>query len=447
MANDSDGKLRALALIIKFGHDLYQCKDLKSAASAAVNNSHGLLGFRSSALFCVSDHKKCSILGQFGLAEVNEYSSVAVQQVKLVAGTKFEDSGICVIRNEMLPEELAKNNTVYLLCKLLPPASMDQNHFYIWLLEYEKEIPDSAAATAQLMGKSISEALSLIGQTGVGNRRKSPKILKKTIKFALILLLITAAMFFPVRESSTAEFMLTAPEITAAYACLDGTVSQCLKQDGAFVRKGEVIIRFDTSELKYRLANAQSELKEAEAEYELALQNAFTDESKLGKVKLLRARCEVLQVSVDEAKWYLKNAEVRAGADGILVLMDKRAELVTGKAVKNGEKLFEIFGGDGMIAEIMVNERDSSILQEKFDTTLFLHTAPEKGITGEVLSASQYPVLNKQNQYSYPIRMKLHTDAEKDLRYGMRGVAKLSGKDVPLGYYLFKSLILYFRNW
>ena len=349
MANESDGRLKALALIIKFGHDLYQCKDLKSAASSAVNNSHGLLGFRSSALFRVSDHKKCRILGQFGLAEVNEHSLVAVQQVKLVDGTKIEDCGTCVVRNEMLPEELAKNNAVYLLCKLLPPTAMDQNHFYVWLLEYEKEIPESAVATAQLMGKSVSEALSLLEQMGEGTRRKSPKLLKKTIKTALALLLIALAMFFPVRESSTADFMLTAPDITAAYACLDGTVSQCLKQDGAFVRKGEVIIRFDTSELKYRLANAQSELKEAEADYELAMQNAFTDESKLGKVKLLRARCEVLQVSVDEAKWYLKNAEIRAGADGILVLMDKRAELVTGKAVRNGDKLFEIFGGDGMI--------------------------------------------------------------------------------------------------
>ena len=33
------------------------------------------------------------------------------------------------------------------------------------------------------------------------------------------------------------------------------------------------------------------------------------------------------------------------------------------------------------------------------------------------------------------------------VRFGMRGVVKLSGKKVSSGYYLFKNLILYFRNW
>jgi hypothetical protein len=78
---------------------------------------------------------------------------------------------------------------------------------------------------------------------------------------------------------------------------------------------------------------------------------------------------------------------------------------------------------------------------------LFLHTAPEKGIAGTIVSVAQYPVLNEQNLYCYTIRMKLPETAEKNLRFGMRGVAKISGSEVSLGYYLFKNMILYFRNW
>jgi hypothetical protein len=37
-------------------------------------------------------------------------------------------------------------------------------------------------------------------------------------------------------------------------------------------------------------------------------------------------------------------------------------------------------------------------------------------------------------------------DGPDDLRYGMRGIAKLSGGDVSLGYRLFKSTVLYFRG-
>ena len=100
-----------------------------------------------------------------------------------------------------------------------------------------------------------------------------------------------------------------------------------------------------------------------------------------------------------------------------------------------------------MVAEIMVNERDSSILHSDFKAELFLHTAPEKMISGTMLSVAQYPVLNEQNFYSYTVRVKLPESEEKSLRYGMRGIAKLAGEKVSLGYYLFKNLILYFRNW
>ena len=34
----------------------------------------------------------------------------------------------------------------------------------------------------------------------------------------------------------------------------------------------------------------------------------------------------------------------------------------------------------------------------------------------------------------------------EQLRYGMRGIAKLAGREVRLGYWLFKSAVLYFRG-
>ena len=177
------------------------------------------------------------------------------------------------------------------------------------------------------------------------------------------------------------------------------------------------------------------------------MHNAFTDEEKLGKARLLKARCAILQVAVKEAKWYLKHAIITSPADGVLALADGRAELLAGKAVRSGDKLFEIFDTAGMIAEIQVNERSSSILQKKFSAGLFLHTAPEKMIPAEIVEISAYPELTEQKSYCYPVRGKIPAENARQLRFGMRGVAKLSVSPVPLGYFLFKSLILCFRNW
>ena len=447
MPNESDAKIKTLALIIKFGHDLFGCKDVKSVAVSAVNNSHILLNFRSSALFKLHKNKSCEVLGQYAQTEADEYSSAVLLQKDLLKNIDFEKSSTFILENDKLPGELAENNSVYLIEKLPFPAAGELEHSYIWLLEYDRLVPETAVTTAQLLGRSIAEALCLAEVSGRGKYWKPSRFFSKIVRTAIVFLLLTAIMCIPIRESATAEFMLKAPEITAVYAWFDTPIARCLKQDGEFVKKGETVILLDTAELNYRLANAQSALKEAETDLELARQAAFTDESKLGKVKLLKARCDLLAVTVQEAMWYLKNSEIKANADGILVLSDGRAEQLIGKAVKAGDKLFEIYSGQGMIAEIMVNERDASILNGKFDAELFLHTAPDQGFSGEIVSVAQYPVLNEQNFYCYPVRAKISETTAQGVRFGMRGVVKLSGKKVSSGYYLFKNLILYFRNW
>jgi hypothetical protein len=132
------------------------------------------------------------------------------------------------------------------------------------------------------------------------------------------------------------------------------------------VRKGERIARYDTAQLEYKLADARSSLQETEAELALEQQNAFTDESKLGKTKLLQAKCDSMKVAVKEAEWFLAHADITAPADGILALTDRRAEQLTGKAVRTGDKLFEIFSTGNITAKILVPEQNSSILQKKF---------------------------------------------------------------------------------
>ena len=76
---------------------------------------------------------------------------------------------------------------------------------------------------------------------------------------------------------------------------------------------------------------------------------------------------------------------------------------------------------------------------------MFLHTAPEDAIPAEILEISHYPELTEQKTYCYKVRVRLPEDSA-GLRYGMRGIARLSGGKVFLGYRLFKSLVLYFRG-
>ena len=442
--DDSAARLKTFAQILKFGHDLFEAGELYAASAVAVNDSRALLNFRSAVLFEMVSDRKVQLLGQFAQRELHPHSAAVQCQKQLIESLKFDSDNTCVLSADELPDTLAVNDAVYFCCKLNSPT--DETLSFIWLLEYEKEIPPYVQNLAKLMGKSVAEALTLAKLSRNGSW-KTPKKIKKAVLFILFSILFAVAMFIPVPETETAEFSLKSQNITAAYARFDGHLAQCLKQDGDMVKKGEAIIRYDIAQRQYQYESAAAALREAQENFQLEMQNAFTDEEKLGKAKLLKARCAILQVAVKEAEWFLKHSEITSPADGVLALADGRAELVAGKAVRSGDKLFEIFDTNGMIAEIMVNERSSSVLQKKFTVGLFLHTAPEKMIPAEIIEISAYPELTEQKSYCYPIRVKIPAENAKQLRFGMRGVAKLSGAPIPLGYFLFKSLILYFRNW
>lgn len=447
MANEAElnSRLKAFALMLKFGHDLFNGKTLNDTAAMAVNNSRVLLNFRNGALF-EFENKTAVILSQFGQVEVNPHARIAAVQKRFVENFKFSENPQIVTTKEGLPKELSLNDGIYLAVKLTPPASFkDSAVSFMWLLEYEKNVPDYAVNTVKLLGSSISEALYFQKYCKPQSWRVAGRI-KKSKFYLLALLLLIAIMFVPITENVSAEFTLKAPEITASYAPFDGLIAKTFKPDGVTVKSGEVIAEYDASLLRYRLALAQSALKETETELAVERQNSFTDSEKLGNVKLLEAKCDTMRIAVKEAQWYLDHAEIKAGGFGILVLSNGNKEPLEGKAVHIGEKIFEVFGGTEMNVEIPVSEADSSLLSsKKLKIILFLHTAPEKGLLCRILEISSYPELTEQRTYCYKVTAQI-TDNPEALRYGMRGIAKIYGDKVSLGYYLFKNALIFFRE-
>jgi len=441
---DFSARLKALAFIIKFGHDLFSAKTFDDAAANVVNNSHSMLNFRTATLL-ESNGRTSRVIAQFGQPTVNPHARLAVKQRKLAESLVFDEDAVVVTANNGLDEELAQNDAVYYALRLPPPPNSDNTPlFFIWLLEYEKEIPPFIPNTAKLLANSAAEALfyhRLTKRRFWALRGSLPKLCFWTV----VLCAVAALMFIRGPERITAEFTLQAPNVTGAYAMYDGIVATCLKPDGAPVQKGDVIIEFDVSQLKYRLGTAMSQLRETEAELALEEQSAFSDQSRLARVKLLEARRDTAKVSVDEAQWYLQNARVLAPADGFLVLSGGHAELFAGRAVKTGDKLFEVHGGEGMLADIPINEQNSSILRQSPTLALFLHTSPENALECEIVDVAHYPELTEQKTYCYHIQARL-TGKQDGLRYGMRGIAKLSAGDYSLGYRLFKNVILYTRR-
>jgi len=430
---DPNARLRVFALMLRYGHELFAADGLEMAAAAAVNNAHELVPYATSSLFDCTDGR-VRILAQYGQPTVNAHAALAVEQIARVRAWLKD------------PETVPAGGATLMVRLPLPAQAAESRLDFVWLIEFPEPPPASVGDALKLMSSSAGQALAF-HRLCRSRRRGLFRRIRKSTFWGLVLAALGASLFIRVPESTTAEFFVRAPEETTVYAWFDGAIGSCLKKDGERVEAGDVVVKYDVSQLGYRTALARNQLAETEAELALARQNAFANPEDLGRVKPLEIRCQGLKVSVDEAEWYIGHSEVRAPAAGVVALAEGDAARLENKAVRTGDVLFRVLGGSGYEAEIPVNEREASVLRADMEVTLFLHTAPETAIPTRILEVSHYPQLNEQKTWVYRVRVALDPSAAPGgLRYGMRGVAKLQSGRVSLGYRLFKSGVLYFRG-
>ncbi len=454
--NEYAARLKAFGMMIKLGSDLFHAPDFETAAGMTVNSSRTLLKFKSAALAEVSG-ESAKIVAQYAQINVNPQAELTRQQVVLASGVDFsEKEKVQILRRSdaaALPDSAAdalmqlidNDEDEMLAVQLQPPAFLGNVDFrLVWLLHFSGSVPKFAMHSVSILMNSYASGLYSQRCCRVPvQQRLRRQFSGKRLWLGILVLIALILMFFPVRNTVNTEFVLRAPDTHSVYAWFDGPIARCYKQDGDFVKKGEVVAEYETSQLKFRIANAESQLREIEKEYEFESSAAFADRERIGKAQLIEAKMQRARVAVEEAKWYLDHAELKAPADGILVLADGRAELLTNKAVRTGDRIFDIYSGTGAVAEIQVDQQVSSVLLGKPEATLFLYTEPDRALACTITEIQQYPMLNEQRVYCYKVRADL--EEEIDVRYGMRGIAKLRGDRVSLGYSLFKNLVLYLR--
>lgn len=455
-------RLRTFGAIMHLVRDSFGKKDIVSLGVHIVNNSRILLQFDRSVLLEMR-HDRASVVAEYAVSAVNahtEYASdmrkFAEQIVKLLP----EDSSCTVVEKggelykrleEKIPrvmENLFAEMRVLAVVPLRSPRNpVSVKEPFLWVMEYKGELPKHVNATLSLISGEFGNALwSHLPSSFSSNLTRYLKRITvgKVLLFLLIAFLV-ALFTVNVEHTVSAEFVVRSRTVHASYAWFDCVVKKCFFNDGDRIRKGEKILEYDTERMKFLLASSIAQKREAEAQYETESKDAFTNREKLGKLKVLKYKRQQADIAIEEAKWYLENSVVKAPADGILALAGGSADALSGRALHLGEKQFDLLSEKDMIAEIMVNERDASILSGTPKIVLFLHTRPEEPIQVEILSSRFYPELTESNIYSYHVKAKMLTDVSR-LRYGMRGIARIRGEKVKLGYYLFRGAVLWWRG-
>ncbi|OGV31860.1 MAG: hypothetical protein A2020_04045 [Lentisphaerae bacterium GWF2_45_14] len=465
MKNDPEktelrGKINALSSILKIGHEAFEKSGIEGIAAHIVNTSRAIVPYVRSALLSVKD-ERIRIISISGQPEVNENSEYS-ENLKLLMRPFMRSDKILFLDEEALEEYRSSEGTrnafnyfksssdrEIVIVPLPQPGGKTQTaESFLWVLEIDKDKTDSIENFLILLSLHYREALwynvrgshagHLLSLSGLKR-----KILSKKARIAIPLAILLILVFWRVNQSAVADFELTPLHENVQYAPYDGIIKDSVFNNGDKLKKDTPVICYNTEELLFQLSEAQKEYDEISAELDRVRQLSFSNNEDLSKVRLLALKKEKKKISIDRINWYLSKSEVKAAQNGILDIAEKSQ--LEGKAVRAGEKLFEILSPDDLIAQITLNEKDASVLGADVSVTLYLHTRPEFPIAGKIISTSPKPVFCENGQFCYIIKAELNKDTQGTI-CGMRGVARVKGRKISLGYYLFRNLILWWRK-
>src|SRR5699024_3916135 len=129
-------------------------------------------------------------------------------------------------------------------------------------------------------------------------------------------------------------------------AQISGIIQNCNARDGAFFRRGDLILKLETTPLKLQLQTAQSTLQQAESEYESRLlgYTSLLEGKSPEKIKTIKEKLQSVsgvsqaRLEVKNADWNLRQAVIKAPATGIMA----NVKVTKGMQVNPGDPLFTL---------------------------------------------------------------------------------------------------------
>lgn len=454
--NNLKGKLNALSLIIKLGHEAFEKADLETVAAHIVNNSRTIVPYCRSGFIDMRHNPK--IVALMGQPNINHNSEYCLNLVKLV-GMLREVDQLSAVTAELLSEQnISKKDdelieyfsqegrSLYIIPLKAPAPYASGDDTFFWTLEFDTPA-ETYLPLVTLLTKHYNESVWFAVKADkqwLSTIIKRNLVVKKLALLALIIILPLLA-FIRVDQNIKASFEVVPSKEHIYFAPYSGIIKQCYFKDSNQVKQGQTIISYKDEQVKFKLATAENNLAKSKAEYERILHKSFADKSYLSQLNLLKLQQNEAEISINENRWFLNEGQIKAQQTGVLSLNEE--DTLAGKAVNAGEKLFEILTNDGMAAKIIVDEKDAAVLSSKKPRiVLFLHTRPESPMTGKNIIISPKPELTDLKTYCYTVKMELPKKYYSQLKCGMRGIARISGDRVSLGYYLFKNLVLWWRT-
>ena len=249
-------------------------------------------------------------------------------------------------------------------------------------------------------------------------------------------ILIFAVLLIPMRLTVLAPAEIVSSKPAIIRVPIEGVVDEFFVKPNQKVVEGQPLLKLDLTSLKSRLQIAQQETQVATTEYRQRTLQSLSDAKSRTQLASQEGKASEKKLETAYVKDLLEKAQIKSPRDGVAIFDDPSQWI--GKPVAAGERVMIIANERDIEIEAWLSVSNAIDLPRNAKVTFYLNTSPLSPIEGVVKSIGYEAIQRPDSTYAYRLRADV-TSKHLNQRIGLKGTAKVSGRYVPLAYWVFRK--------
>lgn len=307
-------------------------------------SSPGVASIRQSMEECLDERGPIAIPA---IPANDEFQAVAARSIHQQWSVECNNSAVC-----SLP--LFDGDDVVAVVSLRRAGNQPFGHADIAKLKSMLEAYGPAVRVVEKAGQPVGSRISSAVKTKASDSMRKGSWGRR---IALVCFLLAAAWFFfgTMTYEPLCRSTITAANLRHVSAPFDGQLMTVAVSPGQRVSKGDVLVEFDTSNLKLEAISLQRQISASNVQVKQAI-----SEGELGQASMANARLAVLQTEIRSIQKQIAEATIVAPADGVVVLSDLQQRI--GQEFPQGEEILQFVVDGDWLLEIEVPDSLVSVV-------------------------------------------------------------------------------------
>ena len=441
-------QLQGLGTLLQLEQDARHASTEQELAFLIVNNTRHLFAYDQALLFHDTLTQTASLHSVSGIADVDKNAPFVNWSNKVCKHVLQTEKGnqVHILQMDELPDKLKSEWSEWVTGNVLwcPLTLADESSEGILWLSRESDWQENELGIITRLADAYAHAWHALQKKKSTGQRWLSYLMQKKVRLAVITVLILI-MFIPVRQTVLAPAEIVPSDPFIVTAPIDGVIRDVLVQPNRPVTDGTPLLIFDDTSIRNQHQIAKKALNVSQAKLLRAEQKSFSDDRSRQEVALLRAEVEQKVAEVKYADELLTRTRVSAQQKGVAIFAD--SDEWVGKPVALGEKIMVIAQPRQSELKMWLAVDDAIELVADQDVKFFLNIDPTNTLRASITQSSYEARPSVDGSLAFILRASWVSEITDTQRIGLKGTAKLYGKNVSLFYYLFRRPVTAFRQW